>query len=122
MCLRIDKIYWGTSEEVIDECLRFKQKTLAEFIVYRDSYMNQIPDGEIDSGDKQYRFYKGSSIFFVSFNMTICLLVKAQILAKDETVKEFDEYVHNRDLCDGLTAEDVFKANYMLDYVIDKLT
>ena len=123
MCLKISKIYWGTADVVITECRRFKQKTLLQFIDYRDNYIDLIPNVPLDLKRQDSRFYKCNPIFLVSLGMSIRLLVTSRILdGEDLVVKDFDNYIHSRDFYSGVTPDDILRVNQILDYTIGKMS
>ena len=123
MCLSINKIFWGVYEEVITECKRFRQKTLLEFIDYRDNYSDEIPNNSLDLKNEGSRFYKCNPIFLVSLGMSIRLLVTSMILdGEDLVVKDFDSYIHSRDFYNRMTSEDILEVNKILDYTIEKMS
>jgi hypothetical protein len=102
-----------------------KKEYLADFINYRNNYIEDMPTERLMPGDKNYYLYKCRGHFFISIMGRIGSLIDKGIIKNPEAIlkgNKFIAWLQARDPAKFYTRDDIDKANEILDYMIKELS
>lgn len=113
----------GTNEQRLIENKRYAGEVLADFLRYRNDFIDDLPVEILMPGDKNYSKYKCRDLFFISIEGQIERLIDKGVITKVEDKAKADEFINfvkNKNK-PRTTKEDIDYVNAILDYFINLL-